>query len=105
MVRGELLHNIRAFGGHEGVLTEKGRGGIGASQDGEKSKGKMRREDTGLTLLGQLWTGGLEEAPQIKSSGALVVRCVNVCLSIYLMSHNVGTFTTSNTTSNCYTQM
>ena len=70
MVQGAPLHNVRALEALKD-LTEKGRGGVSASQDGEKGKGKATgREDRlkAARAIMDWWVGG--GAPNRK------LRCV-----------------------------
>jgi ribosome biogenesis protein MAK21 len=60
MVQGAPLHNIRALEALKN-LTEKGRGGVTASQEGEKGKGKPAgREDRlkAARAIMDWWVGG-----------------------------------------------
>lgn len=60
MVQGAPLHNIRALEALKD-LTEKGRGGVSVSQDGEKGKGKATgREDRlkAARAIMDWWVGG-----------------------------------------------
>jgi ribosome biogenesis protein MAK21 len=97
MVQGAPLHNIRALEALKD-LTERGRGGVGAPQDGEKGKGKATGRGDRLKAARAImdwWVGG--GAPNRK------LRCVplNSVLPMDLLSHDVDTFATSH----CYTQM
>jgi len=78
MVQGAPLHNVRALEALKD-LTEKGRGGVSASQDGEKGKGKATgREDRlkAARAIMDWWVGG--GAPKRK------LRCVSsTCLFFY----------------------
>jgi ribosome biogenesis protein MAK21 len=77
MVQGAPLHNIRALEALKD-LTERGRGGVSASQDGEKAKGKATgREDRlkAARAIMDWWVGG--GAPNRK------LRCVS-STSLYL---------------------
>ena len=97
MAQGAPLHNVRALEALKD-LTEKGRGGAGLSQDGEKGKGKTTgREDRlkAARAIMDWWVGG--GAPSRK------LRCVSLTsvLSLYSSSHDVDT----SATSHCYTMM
>jgi ribosome biogenesis protein MAK21 len=97
MAQGAPLHNIRALEALKD-LTERGRGGISASQDGEKGKAKATgREDRlkAARAIMDWWVGG--GAPTRK------LRCVllSSVLSMHSLSHDVDT----SATSRCYTQM
>ena len=90
MVQGAPLHNIRALEALKD-LTEKGRGGVSVSQDGEKGKGKATgREDRlkAARAIMDWWVGG--GAPNRK------LRCVvNFSPSTHSLRHEADTSVTN----------
>jgi ribosome biogenesis protein MAK21 len=82
MAQGAPLHNIRALEALKD-LTEKGRGGVSAPQDGEKGKGKATgREDRlkAARAIMDWWVGG--GAPNRK------LRCVLFTFCLILRIHS-----------------
>jgi hypothetical protein len=97
MVQGVPLHNIRALEALND-LTEKGQGGVSASQDRKEGKGKATVREDGFKAARAImdwWVGG--GAPNRK------LRCVlsTYVLSMYSLSDDVDI----STTNCCYTQM
>lgn len=90
MAQGAPLHNIRALEALKD-LTEKGRGGVSASQDGEKGKGKATgREDRlkAARAIMDWWVGG--GAPNRK------LRCVvNFSPSTHSLRYEADTSVTN----------
>ena len=80
MAQGAPLHNIRALEALKD-LTEKGRGGVSAPQDGEKGKGKATgREDRlkAARAIMDWWVGG--GAPNRKLRCVLFTFCLILCI-------------------------
>ena len=91
MAQGAPLHNIRALEALKD-LSEKGRGGVSAPQDGEKGKGMAAGRADRLKAARAImdwWVGG--GAPNRK------LRCVLLIslLHMHLLSHDVDTSATS----------
>jgi ribosome biogenesis protein MAK21 len=91
IVQGAPLHNIRALEALKD-LSEKGRGGVSVSQDGEKGKGKATGRGDRLKAARAImdwWVGG--GAPNRK------LRCVSLVsvFSMHLLTHDVDTSVTS----------
>ena len=98
MVQGAPLHNVRALEALKS-LTERGRGGGGVSQEGEKGKGKAAGRGDRIKAARAImdwWVGG--GAPNRKLRYPSSIFCRE---SYALNHHDAGTSATSRS----YTQM